>query len=94
MNFFYGKPINTLTLNELVLLSLDIDLMNGRKFGKIPPLVYREMLEIRIGLVMKCYHDKGDYSITRFQNEFLGIDKLDESFVECEILPDIPVCLN
>ena len=93
MNFFYGKPMNTLTPCELVLLSLDIDLMNGRKYGTIPPEFYSKMMSMRLKMVLDC-DNRGDYSITRFQREFFGTEELDESFVECEVLPDIPMCLN
>lgn len=95
MNYFYGKPMNQLTPNELVLLSLDIDIINGKKTN-FPKEGLKLMYNIRLGLVLKCFECGGDYSIIRFEREFNGsvTEELEEGFEECEVLPDIPLCLN
>jgi hypothetical protein len=96
MNTFYGKPLNELQHSELVLLSLDIDIMNGKKNNFVPNEVMKMMYNFRLGLVLKCFQCGGDYSIIRFEREFNGgiTEELEEGFEECQVLPDLPMCLN
>lgn len=96
MNYFYGKPINTLTTNELTLLSLDIDINNGRKNGMITNQILSELNKVRLRLAIKCMDDGGDYSTIRFQEDFNGegVNELQDGFVECEVLPNLPISLN
>lgn len=95
MNYFYGKPMNTLTSPEIMLLSLDIDIVLGEK-NHLPKETIKMMYEMRLGLVLQCFPFGGDYSIIRFKQEMNGVyvGELEEGFVECEVLPVLPMCLN
>jgi hypothetical protein len=72
MNTFYGKSVNTMTFNELTLLSVDIQLSSFDKVNNIPTMVLEQSLLIREGLMYKCINDGGDYSRERFVHDFNG----------------------
>ncbi|MDI3349715.1 hypothetical protein DCBHLPFO_00765 [Mycoplasmopsis arginini] len=73
MNTFYGKQLNTLTFNELTLLSIDIQLSAFDKMNMTDQRVLSQSESIREGFMTKCLEEGyGDYSRERFLHDYNG----------------------
>jgi hypothetical protein len=73
MNTFYGKSVNQMNLEELTLLSVDIQISSFDQVPNISPTIVIPSMKIREGLMYKCIEKgNGDYSRERFVHDFNG----------------------
>ena len=73
MNTFYGIPMNTMTFNELTLLSIDIQLSSFERMNMTDRRVLSQSESIREGFMNKCIEESGrDYSRERFLHDYNG----------------------